>query len=117
MQLLMANVQVLEMVALVIMIILQQEVAALFQIAMMMSWPIIQAQIFLLSVLLLKSIWLKVMGSITIIKMAVLDGRKKTRILVAVIKTNNKNNSLNHQGWEGFVRLCLSFNIDLKAGF
>ena len=64
MQLLMADVQVLEMVALVIMIILQQEVAALFQIAMMMPWPIIQAQIFLLSVLLLKSIWLKVMGSI-----------------------------------------------------
>ena len=93
MQLLMADVQVLKMVALVIMIIPHQEVAALFQIAMMMFWLIIQAQIFPLRVLLLKSIWLKVMGSIITIKMAVLDGRKKARIHVPEIKTNKTSRS------------------------
>lgn len=66
---------------------------------------------------LLKNTWLKDMDNITIIKMAVLGGRKKTRIHAVVIKKNNKNNPLNHHGWEGFVRLGLSFYIDLESGF
>ena len=49
--------------------------------------------------------------------MAVLDGRKKTRIHAVVIKKNNKNNPLDHHGWEGLAHLRLSFCIDLEIGF
>ena len=38
-------------------------------------------------------------------------------IIFLKVKQNNKNNPLNHHGWEGFVRLCLSFNIDLESRF
>ena len=38
-------------------------------------------------------------------------------IIFLKVKQNNKNNPLNHHGWEGFVRLGLSFNSDLESGF
>ena len=50
-----------------------------------------------------------------IIQRMELFGRIKPPIIEAEIKTDNKNGPLNLHGWEGFVRLCLSFHVDLMG--
>ena len=45
------------------------------------------------------------------------EAKMERFIIFLKVKQNNKNNPLNHHGWERFVRLCLSFYINLKFGF
>lgn len=59
---------------------------------------------------------LTVLSFVVFLLSSIIDCNILPRLLGVLLCNKQKNNPLNPHGREGFVRLCLSFYIDLEAG-